>query len=184
MGTIFVDNIKQQSSQGSGTITIGASGETVALASGVKQSNLMYPAFEAYLSSDQALSDGATTKVQFNTEILDTDNCYDNSTNYRFTPTVAGKYYISTGLKAESSAETIQNTTIFIYKNGSVYKRNVLYAPTHQPQAFPITLDAIIDMNGSSDYIEIYIYLDVSSGSPRCDADTKASHFKAYRIGT
>ena len=35
MGTIFVDNIKQQSSQGSGTITIGASGETVALASGV-----------------------------------------------------------------------------------------------------------------------------------------------------
>ena len=41
---IFVDNIKQQSSQGSGTITIGASGETVALASGVKQSNMLYPA--------------------------------------------------------------------------------------------------------------------------------------------
>ena len=38
MGTIFVDNIKQQSSQGSGTITIGASGETVALGSGVTPS--------------------------------------------------------------------------------------------------------------------------------------------------
>jgi len=34
MGTVFVDNIKHQSSQGSGTITIGASGETIALASG------------------------------------------------------------------------------------------------------------------------------------------------------
>ena len=45
MGTIFVDNIKQQSSQGSGTITIGASGETVALASGVNQSNMLYPSF-------------------------------------------------------------------------------------------------------------------------------------------
>ena len=38
MGTLFVDNIKQQSSQGSGTITIGASGETVALGSGVTPS--------------------------------------------------------------------------------------------------------------------------------------------------
>ena len=34
MGTLFVDNLKHQSSQGSGTITIGASGETIALASG------------------------------------------------------------------------------------------------------------------------------------------------------
>ena len=51
MGTIFVDNIKQQSSQGSGTITIGASGETVALASGVKQSNLLTPALSVYNES-------------------------------------------------------------------------------------------------------------------------------------
>ena len=34
MGTIFVDNLKHQSSQGSGTITIGASGETIKAASG------------------------------------------------------------------------------------------------------------------------------------------------------
>ena len=34
MGTLFVDNLKHQSSQGSGTITLGASGETIALASG------------------------------------------------------------------------------------------------------------------------------------------------------
>jgi len=34
MGTLFVDNIKHQSSQGSGTITIGASGETIKAASG------------------------------------------------------------------------------------------------------------------------------------------------------
>ena len=51
MGTLFVDNIKQQSSQGSGTITIGASGETVALASGVKQSNLLGPSFMAHSNS-------------------------------------------------------------------------------------------------------------------------------------
>tara|TARA_B100001287_G_C22443691_1_gene417169 strand:- start:83 stop:670 length:588 start_codon:yes stop_codon:yes gene_type:complete len=35
MGTLFVDNIKHESAQGSGTITLGASGETVQAASGV-----------------------------------------------------------------------------------------------------------------------------------------------------
>ena len=34
MSDLFVDNIKHQSSQGSGTITLGTSGETIALASG------------------------------------------------------------------------------------------------------------------------------------------------------
>lgn len=38
MGTIYVDEIKHQSAQGSGTITIGASGETVALAAGATSS--------------------------------------------------------------------------------------------------------------------------------------------------
>ena len=51
-----------------------------------KVSNLMYPAFEAVLSSNQNVSNNVATKVQFNTEIFDTDNMYDNSTNYRFTP--------------------------------------------------------------------------------------------------
>jgi len=36
MSDIFVDNIKHQSSQGSGTITIGASGETIKAASGAQ----------------------------------------------------------------------------------------------------------------------------------------------------
>jgi len=135
-GTLKVQNI--ETSSGSGTITLGQSGETIALGSGVT-SKMNHPAFEAYLSSDQTLSDGVVTKVEFDTEVFDTDSCYDNSTNYRFTPTVAGKYYISTGLKTECTAQSIQNSTISIYKNGSVYRRNVLYAASNPPGAFPIT---------------------------------------------
>jgi hypothetical protein len=39
MSDLFVDNIKHQSSQGSGTITVGASGETVEIPSGVTLTN-------------------------------------------------------------------------------------------------------------------------------------------------
>ena len=191
--TVSGTSTLQVGSTNTSTITLGVSGDTINVPSGVTINNngtqtgfggTNTPAFEAYLSGDQSISDGATTKVQFNTEVFDTDSDYDNSSNYRFTPTTAGKYYVSSGLKTESTASSIQNATLFIYKNGSSYKRSVLYAPSAKPDAFPVFIDAIIDMNGSSDYLEIYIYIDITSGSARCDADTKACHFKSYKIIT
>ena len=178
MGTIFVDNIKQQSSQGSGTITIGASGETVALASGVKQSNLMYPAFLAYRSSTQSISTNTNTKVQFDTEVFDTDNCYDNSTNYRFTPTVAGKYfvYLQTRFQVFSALSNIQT---HIYKNGSnvsMFAGNDSFLPTLQT-------NKVIDMNGSTDYLEGFIFQNSGSSQDATGSET-TTFFGAYRIGT
>jgi hypothetical protein len=67
MGTIFVDNIKHQSSQGSGTITIGASGETIKAASGA---TLDVNGNELILDAD------ANTSIT-----ADTDNQIDFKTN-------------------------------------------------------------------------------------------------------
>jgi len=85
MSKLFVDEIVHQSSQGSGTITLGASGEKINLGTGVSGGTLTnIPAFEAYLSADTTISDNVWTKVPFNVEDFDTDNTYDNSTNFRF----------------------------------------------------------------------------------------------------
>ena len=149
-----------------------------------KVSNLMYPAFEAYLSSDQSISDATNAKVQFDTEVLDTDNCYDNSTNYRFTPTVAGKYFIYTNIRCSSSSSSqLRNIFNHIYKNGSSYKATKFDPKDDQFNQINIPNSAIIDMNGSSDYIEIFGYVDVTSGTPGFDTGTKATFFGAYRIG-
>ena len=40
------------------------------------------PAFMAYLSANQSISNSTYTKVQCNLEVFDTDNAYDNSSNY------------------------------------------------------------------------------------------------------
>ena len=50
------------------------------------------PAFAATMSGGMNVAEDTYHKIQFNTEVLDTDGCYDHSTNYRFTPTTAGKY--------------------------------------------------------------------------------------------
>ena len=46
--------------------------------------------------SDPAISSGAYTKIQMNTERVDTDNAFDNSSNYTFTVPSgkAGKYFM------------------------------------------------------------------------------------------
>ena len=53
------------------------------------------PSFRAKLSATQNVSSSTDVKAQFNTELFDTDSDYDNSTNYRFTPTTAGKYFVN-----------------------------------------------------------------------------------------
>jgi hypothetical protein len=52
------------------------------------------PAFSAYQGATQNISNNSSTKVPINSRNFDTDNNYDHSTNYRFTPTTSGKYYV------------------------------------------------------------------------------------------
>ncbi len=53
------------------------------------------PAFKAYRTSTQTVTSGVVTKVQYNIEDYDLIAVYDNITNFRFTPTVAGVYNFS-----------------------------------------------------------------------------------------
>ena len=108
---------------GTTNLTIGSTNTSTITMPNGKLTGHMYPAFEAYLSSNQTVSDGVDTKVQFDTEVFDTDNCYDNTTNYRFTPNVAGKYMIYGSLRgsANTNLSNLQKVITFIFNNGSQY---------------------------------------------------------------
>ena len=87
MGTIKTTNI--QSISGSGTVTLGVSGETFNVPSGVTISNsgtatgfggANTPAFLATNgSTDQSISDQTVTKVIFGSEVYDTDSAFSSS---------------------------------------------------------------------------------------------------------
>ena len=77
------------------------------------------PAFQATMSSNQSISDSSATKVQFNSETFDTDGTYDPSTNYRFTPAVAGKYHVTAKLSYADANADDKYQDVYIYKNGS-----------------------------------------------------------------
>ena len=143
------------------------------------------PAFEAYVSSDLNPSNDTDTKVAFNTERFDTDNNYDNSSNYRFTPTTAGKYYVYSIVRGgpSSGLSACEKLFVYIYKNGSNYGPgvNVDYRSNNGTSASQL-IASTIDFNGSSDYVEIYANIDVSSGTPTFYANRTI--FGAYKIIT
>ena len=186
-GTLKVQNI--ETSSGSGTITLGQSGETIALGSGVT-SKLNQPAFEAYLSADQGVNDGETTKAEVDVKVFDTDNCFDTST-HRFTPTVAGRYFVYAKVCMSGSADaSVRDTQTRIHKNGNSYAvSDWRYDNNDIARGSPNTI-AIVNMNGTTDYLEMFGYINITSGSASFKAfiadsaaEQKTTLFGAYRLG-
>ena len=143
------------------------------------------PAFYAKMSSHQGVAHNATVKVQFDTEVFDTDGCYDHSTNYRFTPTTAGKYLVTVNLYLDSEGQG--NMRIFtprIFKNGSNYAQSGFDKATGYENNGIESLTAIVDMNGSSDYLEAYMYhfTQDNSSSDIGGSDTYLAMFTAHKL--
>ena len=111
------------------------------------------PAFSAYQGISQTLSANVYTKIQLNTERFDTNSNFDPTTNYRFTPTVAGYYQINYAVYGTTTS-TMTNFVGALYKNGSVYEYGNINTSTGNQQYASVSL---VYMNGSTDYLEIYI---------------------------
>lgn len=146
---------------GSGTITgLSAGGLPDAtivqadLATGVAGTG---PAFFASRASGQSISSNTTTKLQFTTESFDTNNCFDPTTNYRFTPNVAGYYQISIGASAQNTG-TNYYADVFLYKNGSNAFSGTLFGGGGNGSSyFRGSATVVIYCNGTTDYLEVYI---------------------------
>jgi len=129
------------------------------------------PAFSAYRSTTQSLANASFTKVQCDTEEFDTNSNYDNTTNYRFTPTVAGYYQVSGSV---AGAAAYAQLLASIYKNGSEFKRGnqAGSAGAYLFQA------ALIYLNGSTDYVELYAYQQ-SGGAGTINNGQALTYFQA-----
>jgi hypothetical protein len=116
------------------------------------------PSFRASKNSGQAITTSTWTKIQFNVEDWDTNSNYDNATNYRFTPTVAGYYQVDLAIEFNNVSGSY---IAAIYKNGSVYIFSAFYAGS-TIGSHP-NVHGLIYMNGSTDYIEGYAYTTTAS---------------------
>jgi len=149
---------------GSTTLTLPAQTGTLGIAG---------PAFSAYQSSAQTISNSTWTKLQFQTEEWDTANCFDSTTNYRFTPNVAGYYQVN--MAVAYGPGTNSEFTTALYKNGSNYK----YFWDLSTTWYLVNGSVMVYLNGTTDYIELYM-VQYSGSSKTLTASSQTTYFQAF----
>ena len=135
--------------------TVGTQTATFPAATGTVMVSGNMPAFSAYIGTTQTVTTNVFTKLALNTETFDTANAFDSTTNYRFTPQVAGYYQFNGEIYGVA---TVSMSALYaaIYKNGVLYQygglQNITVGSSGQSQ----TMNTLVYLNGTTDYVELY----------------------------
>ena len=109
-------------------------------------------------TNQTGLTAGVYNLIGFTTERVDALSYFDNVTNFRYQPTIAGWYHICLHISATTAANDSPQAAIF--KNGAqaalgVYAAGGLTAGGQ----FDSSVSALVQLNGSSDFIDGRVYL-------------------------
>lgn len=179
MSNILVNTIKDTgnntllSSDGSGSVTASSSlASSVQSVGGIQNT----PSFFVRKTTAQSIGDSTYTTIEYDDVIYDTHSAFSTST-YRYTPTVAGYYWVFAQLRSNSSTD-FTSWQPFVYKNGSKHS-----GTNNSHWHFESVLaGVIVQMNGTSDYIEIKGFCDGSSIPLGVSASEFLNYFGAFRI--
>ena len=133
------------------------------------------PAFSVYRNGTQSIAHNTYTKVQYNIENFDTDNTFDNSTNYRFTPAFSGKSYLVASVRLYGT-DDFNNYILEIHKNGSAVLRQ-----QNSHWHYESALVSGIVTHDTNDYFEVIVMqqsgsgLDIMGGS-------QITYFMGYKL--
>jgi hypothetical protein len=178
MSTLKVDEILKRT--GTGTITIGQSGDTISIPSGATLNSAgtntlngiaNTPAFMVYKSANQDLSDNTFVKVTFDTEVYDTDSAFA-SDKFTVPSGEGGKYRFTSQLYWIANSNTLDLFYLTYYVNGSIptivsrtgSSLNMWSNSGGSEQSVMNT--TTLDLS-AGDYVEVYGKLNVNSGSAR-----------------
>jgi len=144
------------------------------------------PAFAAYGSnSGQTLSDNTDTKVEFGTEVYDTDSAFA-SNKFTVPSGKAGKYFFNVNLFYEGRGENdYRRFQASFRKNGGglslpsslqLVRENYSNVMRANGVSFSIILDLAV-----SDYVEVYALQDNNADGSR---QLEQAYFQGYKIIT
>jgi hypothetical protein len=138
-------------------------------------------AVSVYASATQTVSNATATKVNLNTVRWDTGS-YFNTSTYRFTPLVAGYYQFNFGIAA-SGATTMTTCYAALYKGGAEDSKSSQVKLTVGNLGTSTTVGSTIEaMNGTTDYVEIYGYIE-GTGTLTISGSASSCFLNGFYIG-
>jgi len=181
MSTLKVDTILKRT--GTGTITVGQSGDTVALPSATLTTALPVasggtggtsfsaaglantPAFQVTLGSNDTISNDTYTKLDFGSETLDTDSAFASG---KFTVPSGkdGVYFFSSAITLDGdSSSNLTSAEFRFHKNGSNAGNGVGNIFSNNPIRYTSLASSIKISLVAGDYMEIYASINSEDSS-------------------
>lgn len=146
-GKLFTSNGSAIIEFGTGTPIYDANGALITTTYVTQITN--GPAFSAYGAANTSIPTSTSTKISFDTEDFDTNNCFANS---KFTPSVSGYYQLNATISTEANLGS-NNIIIGIYKNGSEHKRG----DRGTGNTLGVSVNHVVFANtANGDYFEVY----------------------------
>ena len=116
------------------------------------------PAFHAYMSTSQNFASGTGATVEYNTERFDIGSCY-NTTDYKFTPGVAGWYWLYGVNYFASGIDDGEQHASFVRKNGTdIYRYGYTEIQSARTDMTSMGTFNIIVYADADDYFECRVW--------------------------
>ena len=183
MGTIKTTNIEPIANNG--TVTLGSSGDTFTLGSGVTQTIAVNtPSFFATnLGTNQTgVSDNTYTKVTLGVEVFDVGSCFASS---RFTVPSgeAGKYFLYGSVRCQVGGDSdMNNAYAAFYLNGSIYLEDRMNFQANPVRLSTNLVHVVMDLS-VGDYVELYAAIDhAGSYGITIGESERGTNFGGYKI--
>jgi hypothetical protein len=124
------------------------------------------PTFSVYATAGQSITGATATQISLQNKIFDTANCFNNTGStatlnglsvpaYAFMPPVPGYYQFNFSARQSSTSAEI---VVFVYKNGV----GAVGQGVDLLSGYAATGSHLVFMNGTTDYIQLYIYTGAS----------------------
>jgi len=188
MSTLKVDTILKRT--GTGTITVGQSGDTITIPSGATLNSAgtntleginNNPSFIATKTSNQTgVSDNTFTKVTWDNVVSDSNSGFSTSNNrYTIPSGQGGLYQISVSNYMEGASASFNYHQTRLYKNGSFLSPySIQYNDDgFNTEAYHPCMSLLVSL-AEGDYIEVYGRLDVNSGNVTIAGENVFTGFK------
>ena len=163
--TFAVSGTMNASSITAGTVATARLGTGTASSSTVLYGDQTYkaepggnnkPYFFVYKVAVTSVANSTWTKIPNATERYDSDGTYDSSTNYRWTPAVAGKYFMYARWRSQGWAAT--RNMVEIRKNGTAIDVSTTDIEGEDSSSIQTVQTFTIDTATTSDYFEAWAW--------------------------
>jgi len=145
--------------------------------------NLNGPSFCSFhvtMSSSQSLPNNTYTIMEFDTESFDIGSNFNTST-YKFTAPVAGKYWFNAAMRSSSSHGS--DDDLAIYKGSSAYVQesqfNQVSGPAYVTASNTMNISCIMDMAASD---TASVYANTETGAWTMGNGSTVTFFEGFRI--